>query len=70
MSIVSDGMIAMAAALCRAGAQSRTNRVASPLSIACAFAMARVGAAGATATSLDRFFGFPVAGRDDAGPIA
>ncbi len=42
------------------------NAVFSPLSIAAAFAMARAGAGGATAAQLDRVFGFPRDGRDDA----
>lgn len=44
----------------------RDNWVASPLSIALAFAMARVGALGATAAALDKVFGYPTSGRDDA----
>jgi serpin B len=42
------------------------NWIVSPLSLACAFAMARVGARGETAAQLDAFFGFPAHGRDDA----
>jgi serpin B len=42
------------------------NWIASPLSLACAFAMARAGAHGTTAEQLDEFFGFPARGRDDA----
>ncbi|GIH15308.1 serpin family protein [Rugosimonospora africana] len=42
------------------------NWVVSPLSIACAFAMARVGAGGTTASQLDATFGFPRSGRDEA----
>jgi serpin B len=62
---VADGMAAFAYALCRSASSGR-NVVLSPASIAIAFAMARVGAVGATAASLDRFFGFPASGRDDA----
>jgi serpin B len=42
------------------------NWVASPLSIAYAFAMARAGAEGDTAAEIDRVFGFPPARRDEA----
>jgi serpin B len=42
------------------------NTVVSPLSIAYAFAMLRAGAGGQTAAQLDRVFGFPATGRDDA----
>jgi serine protease inhibitor len=42
------------------------NWIASPLSLACVFAMARIGARGLTADQLDTFFGFPTRGRDDA----
>jgi serpin B len=53
-------------ALGAASTQPGQNWVASPLSIACAFAMARVGAGGTTASQLDDTFGFPKSGRDDA----
>lgn len=62
---ISAGMAAFAHAMCRATSSGK-NWVASPVSIATAFAMARVGAIGATAASLDTFFGFPAAGRDEA----
>jgi serpin B len=62
---IAEGMAAFAYALCRATSAGK-NWVASPASISIAFAMARAGAAGATAASLDRFFGFPANGRDDA----
>src|SRR3954470_10094588 len=42
------------------------NWVASPASIAYAFALARAGAGGDTAAELDRAFGFPAAGLADA----
>lgn len=48
-----------------AGADAHQNWIASPLSIACAFAMARAGAAGDTAAQLDRVFGFPRGGLHD-----
>jgi serpin B len=48
------------------GAKPGGNWVVSPLSIACAFAMVRVGALGATASQLDDTFDFPASGRDDA----
>ncbi len=63
---VTAGMSAFAHALARANAPKTGNWVVSALSIATAFAMVRVGALGATATSLDRFFGFPASGRDQA----
>jgi serpin B len=53
-------------ALGAASAQRGGNWVLSPLSIACAFAMARIGAGGSTAGQLDTVFGFPRSGRDDA----
>ncbi len=40
--------------------------MASPLSLAVAFAMVRAGAAGTTASELDTVFGFPTSGRDAA----
>ena len=42
------------------------NWIISPASIAYAFAMVRVGARGATADEIDKAFGFPASGRDDA----
>ncbi len=59
------GMTDAAHRLLRADATA-ANWIASPLSLACAFAMARVGARGSTAEQLDEFFGFPAHGRDDA----
>ncbi|HKT01660.1 MAG TPA: serpin family protein [Rugosimonospora sp.] len=47
-------------------ARGAGNTVVSPLSIAYAFAMARAGAGGDTATQLDRVFGFPQSGLHDA----
>ncbi|HKD98252.1 MAG TPA: serpin family protein, partial [Micromonosporaceae bacterium] len=63
---VTDGMTAFAYALCRASANASRNWVASPVSIATAFAMARVGARGSTASQLDKVFGYPSSGRDEA----
>jgi serpin B len=62
---IAAGMVAFAHAMCRATSGGR-NWVASPASIATAFSMARAGAVGATGTSIDRFFGFPAIGRDQA----
>lgn len=45
---------------------SSKNTVISPLSIALAFSMARVGARGATAAEIDRVFDFPARMRDEA----
>ena len=59
------GMTDAAHRLLRADATA-ANWIASSLSLACAFAMARVGARGSTAEQLDEFFGFPARGRDDA----
>jgi serine protease inhibitor len=61
-----EGMTAFAHALYRASASPSSNWVASPVSIATAFAMARVGARGGTASQLDKVFGYPSTGRDDA----
>jgi serpin B len=63
---VAAGMAAFGHALCRGSVAAGANWVASPLSIALAFSMARVGARGATATDLDHLFGYPARGRDDA----
>jgi serpin B len=62
---LTEGMVTFAHDLCRASASGSRNWVASPLSIATAFAMARVGARGPTATALDAFFGFPASGASD-----
>jgi serpin B len=59
------GMTDAAHRLLRAG-DTAVNWIASPLSLACAFAMARVGARGPTAEQLDEFFSFPARGRDNA----
>jgi len=48
------------------GKAASGNWVVSPASIAYAFAMVRVGANGATADEIDKAFGFPASGRDDA----
>src|SRR5882757_3054412 len=60
------GMTDAAYRLLRTDANAAVNWIGSPLSLACAFAMARVGARGSTAEQLDEFFGFPARGRDDA----
>jgi serpin B len=56
------GLTAFGHNLYAAAAKPGSNMVVSPLSIACAFGMARAGAAGATAAALDRVFGFPAGG--------
>jgi serpin B len=56
------GITAFGHALYAATAKPLTNMVISPLSIAYASGMARAGAAGTTATELDRVLGFPSAG--------
>lgn len=60
------GMVAFGHALARVAGTATSNFVASPVSIATAFAMARVGARGGTASQLDSVFGYPAAGRDGA----
>jgi serpin B len=65
IAAIAAGMTDAAHRLLRAET-TLANWIASPLSLACAFAMARVGARGATAEQLDRYFGFPSRGRDDA----
>jgi serpin B len=62
----SAGVAAFGHQLCLASAAPGGNWVASPLSIACAFAMARVGAGGATASQIDHVLGLPATGRDAA----
>ena len=52
--------------LCMASAEAGQNWITSPLSIAVAFAMARAGAGGTTASQLDTLFGYPGRGRDEA----
>ncbi|WP_144122538.1 serpin family protein [Catellatospora sichuanensis] len=61
-----DGLAAFGQRLFLAAAPPGTNFVASPLSIALAFAMMRAGAGGTTAKELDAVFGFPANGRDQA----
>ncbi|GAA3794426.1 serpin family protein [Sphaerisporangium flaviroseum] len=56
------GLTAFGHALYTAGAKPSANTVISPLSVAYALAMARAGAAGTTASELDRVLGFPPAG--------
>jgi serpin B len=63
---LSAGITAFGYQLSQVTAGPSKNWVASPLSIAYAFAMARAGARGATAVEIDRAFGFPPAGTDDA----
>jgi serine protease inhibitor len=60
------GVTAFGHALYAATARPMTNTVISPLSIAYAFGMARAGAAGTTASELDKVFGFPAAGPHSA----
>jgi serine protease inhibitor len=50
----------------RLGQTGTGNWIISPASIAFAFAMVRIGARGATAEEIDKAFGFPGGGRDDA----
>lgn len=52
--------------LTRTAGDPKANWVVSPLSIAYAFGMARAGAGGATAAELDKAFGFPASGTDEA----
>ncbi|GII56691.1 serine/threonine protein kinase [Planotetraspora thailandica] len=59
---VARGVTAFGYALYEKTAQATVNTVISPLSIAYAFGMARAGAAGATASELDKVFGFPASG--------
>ncbi len=61
-----QGLSALGHRILGVGAEPGRNFVASPLSLAVAFAMARAGAAGTTAAELDRVFGFPAGGRDGA----
>jgi serine protease inhibitor len=61
-----DGVTAFGHKIFEAAAKPGENFVASPLSMAVAFAMLRAGAAGVTATELDSVFGFPASGRDEA----
>jgi serine protease inhibitor len=56
------GLTAFGHALYAASAKPSVNTVISPLSVAYAFGMARAGAAGTTASGLDKVFGFPPAG--------
>ncbi len=60
-----SGMLTLAQRMVPVSADAGQNWVASPVSIACAFAMARAGASGSTATQIDQIFGFPQHGRDD-----
>jgi serpin B len=61
-----DGLTAFGHRILEASAEPGHNFVASPLSLAVAFAMMRAGAGGQTATELDQLFGFPSNGRDSA----
>ncbi|WP_196278925.1 serpin family protein [Catellatospora vulcania] len=61
-----DGLTAFGHRFFQAAAAPGTNFVASPLSMALAFAMVRAGAGGLTAKELDTVFGYPANGRDGA----
>jgi serine protease inhibitor len=63
---VTRGLIDFGARLDQLTADRSKNWVASPLSIAYAFSMVRAGAGGKTAAEIDRAFGFPATGRDEA----
>jgi serine protease inhibitor len=63
---VTRGLVDFGAQLDKLTADPSKNWVASPLSIAYAFSMARAGASGETAAEIDRAFGFPATGRDEA----
>jgi serpin B len=63
---VTRGLIDLGAQLDQLTADRSKNWVASPLSIAYAFSMARAGARGETAAEIDHCFGFPATGRDEA----
>jgi serpin B len=63
---VRAAMTAFAHRMITSRAATGQNTIVSPLSIACVFAMARVGAGGTTAAQLDQVFGFPRQGRDAA----
>lgn len=64
--LVTRGLVDFGAQLDQLTADRSKNWVASPLSIAYAFSMARAGAGGETAAEIDRVFGFPATGRDEA----
>jgi serpin B len=64
--LVTRGLVDFGARLDQLTADRSKNWVASPLSIAYAFSMARAGAGGQTAAEIDRAFGFPATGRDEA----
>lgn len=64
--LVTRGIADFGARLDQLTADHSNNWVASPLSIAYAFSMARAGAGGETAAEIDHAFGFPATGRDDA----
>lgn len=61
-----DGLTTFGHRIFEAAAKPGANFIASPLSLAVAFAMLRAGAVGATASELDSAFGFPASGRDAA----
>jgi len=63
---VAQGMAALGHRLSQVAATPGRNWIASPLSLACAFSMMRVGARSGTASQLDQTFGFPASGRDEA----
>ncbi len=60
------GLTAFGHRFLMAAAKPGENFISSPLSLAVAFAMLRVGAGGATAKELDTVFGFPATDRDGA----
>jgi serine protease inhibitor len=64
--LVTRGLIDFGARLDQITADRSKNWVTSPLSIAYAFSIARAGAGGETAAEIDRAFGFPATGRDEA----
>jgi serpin B len=66
LDALSAGITAFGYQLSQVTAAPSNNWVASPLSVGYAFAMARAGARGTTAAEIDRAFGFPPAGTDDA----
>ncbi len=66
VDLTSRGLTEFGARLDQLTADRSKNWVASPLSIAYAFSMARAGAGGETAAEIDHCFGFPATGRDEA----
>jgi serine protease inhibitor len=66
VAAVVNGMVAFGYQLGRIDPASTGNWVVSPASIAYAFAMARAGAGGRTASEIDKVFGFPDPGVHEA----